>query len=88
MIIWSDYIKYRIRLREFDASNLENILYHSTERYFDNSTYRNVVVGKHKKNLIIIPYEIKEEDVFPITVHVITRQQINFRLKTGRFNYE
>ena len=30
----------------------------------------------------------KYEDIIPITIHALSRQQINFRLKTGRFAYE
>jgi hypothetical protein len=33
----------------------------------------------------MIPYEIEEENIIPVTIHVTTRQQIKFRLKTGRF---
>jgi hypothetical protein len=45
MIIWTDYLKYRVALRGFDLEKLEAIVRHSTERYFDTETERHVVVG-------------------------------------------
>jgi hypothetical protein len=88
IIIWSDYLKYRTGLRGFELSKIENILRHSGERYFDTATRRLITVGKHDDRLVIIPYEVQGNEITPVTVHATTRQQINFRLKTGRFIYE
>ena len=43
------------------------------------------MVGQHGKQLVLIPYEQSENTITPITIHATTRQQIRFRLKTGRF---
>ncbi len=86
-IIWSDYIKYRIDLRGFDFKKVESILRYSDERYFDYVTQRRIVIGRHDKQLVMIPYEQSEEKINPITIHATTRQQINFRLKTGRLKH-
>ena len=86
-IVWSDYIKYRIYLRGFDLKKVESILRYSDERYFDNVTQRRIVIGSHDKLLVRIPYEQSEEKLNPITIHATTRQQINFRLKTGRLKH-
>ncbi len=83
--IFTDYIKYRVALRGFNLDKIENILRYSQEKYFDVETQRKIVIGKHDNNLVMIPYEIKEENIIPVTIHVTTRQQIKFRLKTGRF---
>lgn len=32
-----------------------------------------------------LPYEATEDEITPVTVHSTTHQQVNFRLKTGRF---
>jgi hypothetical protein len=45
------------------------------------------VVGTHKEKLILIPYEETETKITPITVHATTRQQVRFRINTGRFKY-
>ncbi len=83
--IWSDYIKHRAKLRGFNLTIIKEILRYSGERYFDTVTHRLVVVGKHEDRLVMIPYEKSIDSIRPITIHIISRQQINFRLKTGRF---
>ncbi len=84
-IVWSDYIKYRAKLRGFSLEKIEEILRYSSEQYFDNGTHRMVVVGKHENRLVIIPYDKDGDTIVPVTIHAITRQQIRFRLKSGRF---
>jgi hypothetical protein len=80
-------MKYRAKLREFELSKVENILRHSAERYLDTATQRLIVVGKHDDRVVIIPYVKHGNEITPVTIHATTRQQINFRLKTGRFIY-
>ena len=87
VIIRTDYMMYRAKLRGFKLSKIENILRHSAERYLDTATQRLIVVGKHDDILVIIPYENHGNEISPVTIHATTRQQINFRLKTGRFIY-
>lgn len=88
-IIWTDYFQYRVNLRGFSLSDIEDIIRNGTERYFDTVTNRLVVVGKDSNVLVMIPYEATETDVItPVTVHATTRQQINYRVKSGRFIYE
>ncbi|MGQ3684528.1 MAG: hypothetical protein ACUBOA_05880 [Candidatus Loosdrechtia sp.] len=86
-IVWTDYMKYRAELRGFELPKVENILRYSEEIYFDTATQRFIAVGKHDDRLVIIPYEKHESEIIPISIHATTRQQINFRLKTGRFIY-
>ena len=85
LIRWSDYLKYRAELRGFELAKVEHILRYSEERYFDTATRRMIAVGKHDDTLVIVPYEELNNTLIPITIHAIMRQQINFRLKTGRF---
>lgn len=87
-IVWSDYMKYRANLRGFNLKKIEDILRYSEERYFDNVTQRKIVVGRHGRLLIMIPYDQSRNNVSPVTIHATTRQQINFRLKTGRIIHE
>ena len=84
-IVWTEYIKYRARLRGFDLAKIEIVVRFSTERYFDTATGRFVAVGRHDNTLVLTPYETDEDTITPITVHATTRQQINFRLRTGRY---
>lgn len=87
-IIWTDYMKYRADLRGFELEKIEEILRYSTERYFDTVTRRAIAVGRHDNRLVMIPYEKRENEIIPTTIHATTRQQINFRLKAGRFLHE
>ena len=54
----------------------------------DTATGRAIVVGRHDRQLVIIPYDVEGSTIIPVTVHAITRQQIRFRLRTGRFMHE
>lgn len=74
-------------MRGFELTKIEEILRYSPERYFDTITYRKIVVGRHDTRLVLILYEERENVVVPITIHSISRQQINFRLKVGRLQY-
>jgi len=85
MVIWTEYLKHRARVRGFDLAIIEQIVQFSEERYFDTSTQRMVAVGRHGSRLVMIPYEQDGEAVTPITLHATTRQQIDLRLRTGRF---
>lgn len=48
-----------------------------------------VVVGKHDKILVMIPYDVAEDKngelITPVTVHATSRQQIRFRINSGMF---
>ncbi|GAX59908.1 hypothetical protein SCALIN_C04_0397 [Candidatus Scalindua japonica] len=87
VIVWTDYMKYRAELRGFELSKIEYILRYSGKRYFDTTTQRLIAVGKHDDKLVIIPYEKHRSEITPVTIHATSRQQITFRLKTGRFTY-
>ena len=84
-IVWSSYLRYRAELRGFDLAKIEEILRLSGERYYDTVTGREIAVGKHDNRLVIIPYERSGDLITPVTIHSTTRQQIRFRLRTGRF---
>ena len=85
---WTEYTKYRARLRGFDLTTIEEILRHSTERYLDASSGRVVAVGRHGNHLVMVPYEGQGTSITAVTIHVTTRQQISSRLKSGRFTHE
>jgi hypothetical protein len=48
-------------------------------------TARLVAVGRHGNRLVMVPYEQEHDTVTPVTMHATTRQQVNVRLRTGRF---
>ncbi len=73
---WTDYMKYKARLRGFDLAKIEEIVKHSVERYFDIETGRRVAIGHHDRMLVLVPYEATPDIITPITIHTTTRQQI------------
>ena len=84
-IFWTDYMKYRLKLRGYDHATVEQVLRYSSERYLDTVTGRMVVIGRYTNRLVMIPYEREGSTVTPVTIHATNRQQINSRLKSGRF---
>lgn len=82
--VFSDYFRYRLELRGFDLKKIEDILHYSQERYFDTETHRQIVIGKHDNILVMIPYDQTADKIIPVTIHATTRQQLKFRLNTGR----
>lgn len=86
--VFTDYLKFRAELRGFDLARIEHILRYSQERYFDTETQRRVAIGEHGNKLVMVPYEETESEIRPITIHATSRQQIKFRLNTGRLTYE
>ncbi|WP_319524363.1 hypothetical protein [uncultured Desulfosarcina sp.] len=87
-IVWTDYMKYRLKLRSYDFEMVEHILRYSSERYVDTATGRLVAIGGHGKLLVMIPYECEGSTLTPVTIHATNRQQINSRLKSGRLKNE
>ena len=87
-LIWTDYVKYKARLRGFDLAKIEGIVRYSAERYFDTETGRQIAIGTHDNQLVMIPYEAHQDSVIPITVHATTRQQIRSRMRIGRYTLE
>ena len=89
-VIWTDYLKFRVKQRGFDLSKIEDVVRYSSEIYYDTVTGRRIAVGRYNNDLIMIPYDVDEgeDSITPVTVHVTTRQQINFRIRTGRFKNE
>jgi hypothetical protein len=78
-------MKYRARLRGLDLAKIEHIVRYSSERYFDTVTERLIAVGRIDDVLAMIPCDAEQDSITPVTIHATTRQQVNFRLKTGRF---
>jgi RNA:NAD 2'-phosphotransferase (TPT1/KptA family) len=84
-ILWTNYLRHRALTRRVDLAVIEHILRFSSERCFDTVAHRMVAVRGHGNHLVMVPYEQEHDTVTPITVHAATRQQINVRLRTGRF---
>ena len=88
IIVWTEYVKYRLKFRGYEPATVEHILRYSSERYVDTVTGRLAAIGRHVKLLVMIPYERRGGTLTPVTIHATNRQQINSRLKSGRFKNE
>ena len=87
-IVWTEYMRYRLALRGYDLATVEHILRYSSERYVDTVTGRVVVIGRHEKVLVMVPYQQKGGTLTPVTIHATSRQQIDSRLRSGRLKNE
>ena len=87
-IVWTEYMKFRAKHRGYQLQKIEEIVRYSAERYFDTATHRQQVVGKHDERLVVIAMDREGDKLTPVTIHAITRQQIRFRLRSGRFIHE
>jgi len=88
MIRWTRYMLRKSQLRGFALAGIEEIVRYSSERYCDSITGRRIAVGRIRGLLVLVAYEQQGEEMTPITVHETTRQQINERLRHGRFSHE
>ncbi len=88
IVRWTDYLRYKSKLRGFDLAAIEDIVKYSPERYFDTLTGRRIAVGHSQNRTVMIPYEADQESITPITIHVTSRKQINFRIQVGRLSHE
>lgn len=86
-VVWTDYLEYRARIRGFDLQEIEVILRSSQEQLFDTVTGRRIAIGRSLGRLVMVPYEVEDDKLIPVTVHATSRQQINFRLRSGRFRH-
>ena len=84
-VVFTDYLRFRAGLRGFDLDAVGEIVLHSTERYEDTVSGRQVAVGPYGNGLALIPYEVDADAIIPVTVHMTSRQQIRYRLRSGRF---
>ena len=86
--VWTDYFKFKASSRGFDLSKIEDIVRYSVERFYDHLAGRRIAIGKHNRKLVMIAYELIYTSFIPITIHTITRQQIRYRIRTGRYTNE
>jgi hypothetical protein len=86
-VVWTDYLRYRATFRGFDLARIEEVVRYSDERYVDNATGRLVAVGRHARQLVMVPYEAENDMIRPVTVHATTRAQVDARIKSGRFSH-
>jgi hypothetical protein len=84
-----EYLLYRAQTRGYDVDRIKEILRYGEEWYIDIDTGRRIAIGRHDpRRLVLIAFEATDEVMRPVTVHATTRQQITFRIRTGRYVHE
>jgi hypothetical protein len=84
-----DYFLDRLRFRKIPQAVAERVLCEATERYFDVETGRFIAIkevqyGRRKKRLMVA-YEEQGNEVTPITVHAVTKRQVQSKIERLRW---
>jgi hypothetical protein len=89
---YSDYLRFRLRVRGIPDKMPERIYRESQERYYDNTTGRHIavlsVVYHRRRKRMMIAYDEFFDYVEIVTIHPIEKQQIQNRVFSGRWTYE
>ncbi len=88
-IHYTDYLLERLKFRRIPRNVVEKILQEATERYFDVETRRFIAVQRVKYNReykrLMVAYEEKENEITVVTVHTVTKRQVQSRIKRQRW---
>jgi hypothetical protein len=91
-VIYSDHLRFKIRVRQIPEDLPERIYRESRQRYYNHHSVRHIAVMEthyqRRRILMMIAYDQLLDHVEIITIHPITKQQIQDRLTTGRWTYE
>lgn len=88
-IHYTEYMRDRMEFRHIPRQVVEGILLTALERYFDIETGRFMAVqrvryqGSHQR--LVVAYEEKGEELTAVTVHTITKRQVQARIQRQRW---
>lgn len=88
-IRYTEYLRDRMEFRHVPQQVVEEILLTATECYFDIETSRFMAVqrvryrGSYKR--LVVAYEKKGEEMTAVTVHTVTKRQIQARIRRQRW---
>jgi hypothetical protein len=88
-IRYTGYMRDRMKFRRIPQQVVEGILVTAIERYFDIETGRFIAVqrvryyGSYKR--FAVAYEEKGEEITAVTVHTVTKRQIQARIQRQRW---
>lgn len=86
---YTEYMRDRMEFRHIPQQVVERILFTAIERYFDIETSRFVAVqrvryqGSYKR--LAVAYEEKGEEITAVTVHTVTKRQVQARIQRQRW---
>jgi len=88
-IRYTEYFLDRLEFRHVPKTVAEEILHTAIERYFDVETGRFIAVkrvkykGRYKR--LMVAYERSENEITAVTVHPVTKRQVQSRVKRQRW---
>lgn len=88
-IRYTDYFLERLEFREIPREIVEAMLNKAVERYFDAETGRFIAVqrvkykGRYKR--LLVAYEEEGDEITAVTVHTVTKRQVQARIKRQRW---
>jgi hypothetical protein len=88
-IVYTDHLKFRIKLRHIPGFLPKEIYLEAKERYFDVQTGHMVAIKEvefaGKLREVMVCYDEKRDKVEVITIHPLKAYQKLHRIQTGRW---
>ncbi len=88
-IHYTEYMRDRMTFRLIPQQAVERVLLSAIERYFDIETGRFIAVlrvryeGSYKR--LAVAYEEQGEEITAVTVHTVTKRQVQARIQRQRW---
>lgn len=84
---YSAHLRFKLQVRKIPADLPERIYRESNQRFFNHHSVRHIAVMEtryqHRRTLMMIAYDQFPDYVEIITIHPITKTQIEERLQNG-----
>lgn len=88
-IVYKPHLKIRLKQREIPTDYPKRIIESPEQEYFDTLTKRNVVIKKlefeRKLRNILVAYDIIEDIIEAVTIHIISDREIQTKVQAGRW---
>jgi hypothetical protein len=90
-VTYSKHLRFKMQQRAIPDSPPERIYRESTQRFYNHHSLRQIavleVLYRQHRALMMIAYDQMPEEAEIITIHPITRDQIQDRLRNGRWTH-
>ena len=91
-VTYSKHLRFKMQQRDISELVPERIYRESTQRFYNHHSLRQIavleVLYRQRRVLMMIAYDQMPDEAEIITIHPITREQIQDRLRSGRWTHE
>lgn len=91
-ITYRDHLKRRLKERKIPNSYPRKVFVNSSKRFFDNGTSHHIAISKlqyaGKLKSLAVSYDIINSQIELITIHPISDQEINNKIKSRRWTLD